>query len=72
MTESLVQLNVHVEVRVDMLRVEHILAMLTFALFILLMGIAGNSDYEAAKLEELAYCDRVADKVHTDYENICK
>ena len=47
---------------------------LKLALFILalftLAGIVGTFDYEDALLEEASYCDRLQNKVHSDYNNL--
>lgn len=33
-------------------------------------GIVGRFDYEDALLEEAAYCDRLQNKVHSDYNDL--
>ena len=37
------------------------------ALVFVLLGIAGEQDYQDALASQDAYCARVADKAHTDY-----
>lgn len=37
------------------------------ALVFILLGVAGEQDYQDALASEAAYCARVADKAHTDY-----
>lgn len=46
-----------------------LLAVLLFT--VLVLGFAGTADYENEQLEFQSYCDRVKDKVHTDYKNAC-
>jgi hypothetical protein len=42
-----------------------------FLLIILVaFGLVGTFDYEDALIEEAAYCDRLQNKVHTDYNNL--
>jgi hypothetical protein len=50
-----------------MTRLKTILILTTL---IIAAGIVGTLDYENALLEEAAYCDRVKNKVHTDYDNL--
>lgn len=46
----------------------------TIALFLILiivvLGLAGNSDYDEAIRQEQDYCARVKDNIHTDYDNL--
>lgn len=41
-----------------------------FLLFMLALGVVGSFDYENELMEEEAYCDRLKNKVHTDYNHI--
>ena len=44
------------------------------ALFFVLLGLAGEQDYQDALASESAYCSRLADGAHTDYlkiEGVC-
>ena len=50
-----------------MSRLETIIILIT--LFIA-AGVVGGFDYEDALLEEASYCDRLQNKVHTDYNNL--
>ena len=43
---------------------------LIIMIFIALFAIGGKGDYEQALASEQAYCERVADGVHTNYERI--
>ena len=36
----------------------------------LALGVVGSFDYENELMEEEAYCDRLKNKVHTDYNHI--
>lgn len=40
------------------------------SLLFALMAIGGQGDYEQALASEQDYCERVADGIHTNYENI--
>ena len=42
----------------------------TFLLILIAFGAVGTFDYEDALIEEAAYCDRLKNKVHTDYNNL--
>lgn len=50
-----------------MTRIQILLIML---LALIAMGVVGSFDYQDALLEEAAYCDRLKNKVHTDYDNL--
>ena len=41
-----------------------------FLLILIALGAVGTFDYEDELLEEAAYCDRLKNKVHTDYNNL--
>jgi hypothetical protein len=41
-----------------------------FLLILMALGVVGTFDYEDELLEEAAYCDRLKNKVHTDYNNL--
>jgi hypothetical protein len=41
-----------------------------FLLILIALGVVGTFDYEDELLEEAAYCDRLKNKVHTDYNNL--
>jgi hypothetical protein len=41
-----------------------------FLLTLIAFGAVGTFDYEDALIEEAAYCDRLKNKVHTDYNNL--
>jgi hypothetical protein len=43
---------------------------ITLLLILIALGVVGTFDYEDALLEEAAYCDRLKNKVHTDYNNL--
>ncbi len=43
---------------------------MTFLLVLIAMGAVGTFDYDNAVDEEAAYCDRLQNKVHTDYDNL--
>ncbi|MFM7009721.1 MAG: hypothetical protein ACKO0Z_10385 [Betaproteobacteria bacterium] len=43
---------------------------ITFLLILIALGMVGTFDYENAADEESAYCDRLKNKVHTDYNNL--
>ena len=43
---------------------------ITFLLILIALGAVGTFDYEDALIEEAAYCDRLKNKVHTDYNNL--
>ena len=43
---------------------------ITFLLILIALGAVGTFDYEDALLEEAAYCDRLKNKVHADYNNL--
>lgn len=43
---------------------------ITFLLILIALGAVGAFDYENAADEESAYCDRLKNKVHTDYNNL--
>ena len=40
------------------------------ALYLLLSGLVGQWDYEAALMAEADYCDRLRSGAHTDYDNL--
>lgn len=40
------------------------------ALGLLLSGVVGQWDYEAALMAEADYCDRLLNRVHADYDNL--
>ena len=42
----------------------------TFLLILIAFGAVGTFDYEDALIEEAAYCDRLKNKVHSDYNHI--
>ena len=41
-----------------------------FLLILIAFGAVGTFDYEDALIEEAAYCDRLKNKVHSDYNHI--
>ena len=41
-----------------------------FLLILIALGAVGTLDHDDALLEEAAYCDRLKNKVHTDYNNL--
>ena len=41
-----------------------------FLLILVAIGAVGTFDYEDALMEEASYCDRLQNKVHTDYNNL--
>ena len=41
-----------------------------FLLILIALGAVGTFDYEDALIEEAAYCDRLKNKVHTDYNQL--
>ena len=41
-----------------------------FLLVLIAFGLVGTFDYEDALIEEAAYCDRLKNRVHTDYNNL--
>jgi hypothetical protein len=43
---------------------------MTFLLILIALGAVGTFDYDNAADEEAAYCDRLQNKVHTDYDNL--
>ena len=43
---------------------------ITFLLILIALGAVGTFDYDSAVDEEIAYCDRLKNKVHTDYNNL--
>jgi hypothetical protein len=43
---------------------------ITFLLILIALGAVGTFDYENALDEEAAYCDRLRNEVHTDYNRI--
>lgn len=43
---------------------------LIIMIFIALFAIGGEGDYEQALASEQAYCERVSDGVHTNYDRI--
>ena len=43
---------------------------LILIILLITAGIVGHFDYEDELLEEAAYCDRLQNKIHTDYDNL--
>ena len=43
---------------------------IAFLLIIIALGVVGTFDYEDALIEEAAYCDRLQNKIHKDYDNL--
>ena len=43
---------------------------MTFLLILIALGAVGTFDYDNAADEEAAYCARLQNKVHTDYDNL--
>ena len=43
---------------------------ITFLLILIALGVVGTFDYDNAVDEEIAYCDRLKNKVHTDYNQL--
>lgn len=43
---------------------------IAFLLIIIALGVVGTFDYEDALIEEAAYCDRLQNKIHRDYDNL--
>lgn len=43
---------------------------ITFLLILIALGAVGTFDYDNAADEEAAYCDRLQNRVHTDYNNL--
>jgi hypothetical protein len=41
-----------------------------FLLILIALGAVGTFDHDSAVDEEIAYCDRLKNKVHTDYNNL--
>lgn len=41
-----------------------------FLLILIAFGLVGTFDYEDALMEEAAYCDRLKNRVHNDYNNL--
>ena len=43
---------------------------IAFLLIIIALGVVGTFDYENALIEEAAYCVRLQNKIHNDYNNL--
>lgn len=41
-----------------------------FLLILAALGVVGTFDYEDALIEEASYCDRLQNKVHSDYNSL--
>ena len=46
------------------------IARVAFLLILIALGVVGTFDHDDALLEEAAYCDRLKNKIHTDYNNL--